>query len=86
MILVTGATGNVGSKAARLLAARHQPTRALVRDPARDPGNGTQRLCRLATPMTIWTTQRTSALLGDMTVGLSRTAVTVYKALAPGGG
>ena len=36
--------------------------------------------------MTIWTTQRTSALLGDMTVGLSGTAVTVYKALAPGGG
>ena len=37
MILVTGATGNVGSEAARLLAARHQPTRALVRDPARAP-------------------------------------------------
>jgi uncharacterized protein YbjT (DUF2867 family) len=28
MILVTGATGNVGSQAARLLAARHQPVRA----------------------------------------------------------
>jgi hypothetical protein len=25
-------------------------------------------------------------VLGDMTVGLSSTAVTVYKALAPGGG
>ena len=37
MILVTGATGNVGSEAARLLAARHQPTRALVRDPTRAP-------------------------------------------------
>ncbi|HMD92207.1 MAG TPA: NAD(P)H-binding protein [Trebonia sp.] len=37
MILVTGATGNVGSEAARLLAARHQPTRALVRDPSRAP-------------------------------------------------
>ena len=37
MILVTGATGNVGSEAARLLAARHQPTRALVRGPARAP-------------------------------------------------
>jgi uncharacterized protein YbjT (DUF2867 family) len=37
MILVTGATGNVGSEAARLLAARRQPTRALVRDPARAP-------------------------------------------------
>jgi uncharacterized protein YbjT (DUF2867 family) len=37
MILVTGATGNVGSQAARLLAARHQPTRALVRDRARAP-------------------------------------------------
>ena len=35
MILVTGATGNVGSEAVRLLAARHQPTRALVRDPSR---------------------------------------------------
>ena len=37
MILVTGATGNVGSEAARLLAARHQPARALVRDPSRAP-------------------------------------------------
>jgi uncharacterized protein YbjT (DUF2867 family) len=37
MILVTGATGNVGSEAARLLAARHQPVRALVRDPSRAP-------------------------------------------------
>ena len=37
MILVTGATGNVGSEAVRLLAARHQPTRALVRDPSRAP-------------------------------------------------
>ncbi|AEW99651.1 aerobic azoreductase (plasmid) [Streptantibioticus cattleyicolor NRRL 8057 = DSM 46488] len=35
MILVTGATGNVGSEAVRLLAARRHPTRALVRDPAR---------------------------------------------------
>jgi uncharacterized protein YbjT (DUF2867 family) len=34
MILVTGATGTVGSEAVRLLAARHQPTRALVRDPS----------------------------------------------------
>jgi uncharacterized protein YbjT (DUF2867 family) len=37
MILVTGATGNVGSAAVRLLAARHHPVRALVRDPARAP-------------------------------------------------
>ena len=37
MILITGATGKVGSEAARLLAARHQPTRALVRDPSRAP-------------------------------------------------
>ena len=37
MILVTGATGNVGSEAARLLAAPHQPVRALVRDPSRAP-------------------------------------------------
>ena len=37
MILVTGATGKVGSEAVRLLAARHQPTRALVRDPSRAP-------------------------------------------------
>lgn len=35
MILVTGATGNVGSAAVRLLAAQHRPTRALVRDPSR---------------------------------------------------
>jgi uncharacterized protein YbjT (DUF2867 family) len=37
MILVTGATGKVGSEAVRLLAARHAPVRALVRDPSRAP-------------------------------------------------
>jgi uncharacterized protein YbjT (DUF2867 family) len=37
MILVTGATGKIGSEAVRLLAARHHPTRALVRDPSRAP-------------------------------------------------
>ena len=31
MILVTGATGNVGSETVRLLAARDEPVRALVR-------------------------------------------------------
>jgi uncharacterized protein YbjT (DUF2867 family) len=35
MILVTGATGTVGSEAVRLLSARRQPTRASVRDPSR---------------------------------------------------
>ncbi len=35
MILVTGATGTVGSEAVRLLSARRQPTRPLVRDPSR---------------------------------------------------
>lgn len=35
MILVTGATGTVGSEAVRLLSARHHPTRALVRAPSR---------------------------------------------------
>jgi len=35
MILVTGATGKVGSEAVRLLAERQHPTRALVRDPSR---------------------------------------------------
>jgi uncharacterized protein YbjT (DUF2867 family) len=35
MILVTGATGNVGSAAVRLLAAGHHSVRALVRDPSR---------------------------------------------------
>ncbi|MFD7159053.1 NmrA family NAD(P)-binding protein [Kribbella sp. NPDC059898] len=35
MILVTGATGTVGSEAVQLLSARRQPTRALVRDPSR---------------------------------------------------
>lgn len=35
MILVTGATGKVGSAAVRLLAAQGLPTRALVRDPSR---------------------------------------------------
>ncbi|WP_416963139.1 NmrA family NAD(P)-binding protein [Streptomyces sp. Agncl-13] len=37
MILITGASGNVGSEAARLLGAQHQPTRALVRDAAGAP-------------------------------------------------
>jgi uncharacterized protein YbjT (DUF2867 family) len=35
MILVTGATGNVGGEVVRGLAAAHQPVRALVRDAAR---------------------------------------------------
>lgn len=35
MILVTGATGNVGSALVRQLADGHVPVRALVRDPAR---------------------------------------------------
>jgi uncharacterized protein YbjT (DUF2867 family) len=37
VILVTGATGNVGSEAVRLLGAQHHPTRALVRDATRAP-------------------------------------------------
>ncbi|MEU4238194.1 NmrA family NAD(P)-binding protein [Actinoplanes sp. NPDC026619] len=37
MILVTGATGKVGSAAVRLLTAQQQPARALVRDPSRAP-------------------------------------------------
>jgi len=37
MILVTGATGKVGSEAVRLLGAQHHPTRALVRDASRAP-------------------------------------------------
>jgi uncharacterized protein YbjT (DUF2867 family) len=37
MILVTGATGKVGSEAVRLLGAQHHPTRALVRDATRAP-------------------------------------------------
>jgi uncharacterized protein YbjT (DUF2867 family) len=37
MILVTGATGKVGSEAVRLLAAQHHPTRALVHDLSRAP-------------------------------------------------
>jgi uncharacterized protein YbjT (DUF2867 family) len=40
MILVTGATGTVGSEAVRLLSARRQPTRALVRDPSRGAHRG----------------------------------------------
>src|SRR5436190_1271738 len=35
MILVTGATGNVGSELVTQLAAEKQPVRALVRDPGR---------------------------------------------------
>lgn len=37
MILVTGATGKIGSEAVRLLAERSVPTRALVRDLSRVP-------------------------------------------------
>ncbi|MFJ4830544.1 NmrA family NAD(P)-binding protein [Streptomyces sp. NPDC088747] len=37
MILVTGASGKVGSEAARLLGAQHRSTRALVRDASRAP-------------------------------------------------
>ena len=40
MILVTGATGNVGSAAVRLLAARQERVRALVRNPDRAPVGG----------------------------------------------
>src|SRR3954471_2244940 len=35
MILVTGATGNVGAELVRTLAAAGEPVRALVRDPSR---------------------------------------------------
>lgn len=37
MILVTGATGTVGSQTVRLLAHAQHPVRALVRDPSRAP-------------------------------------------------
>src|SRR4051794_8806817 len=37
MILVTGATGSVGGRVARLLADRGQSLRLLVRDPSRAP-------------------------------------------------
>jgi uncharacterized protein YbjT (DUF2867 family) len=37
VILVTGATGKVGSEAIRLLGAQHHPARALVRDASRAP-------------------------------------------------
>ncbi|WAP60277.1 SDR family oxidoreductase [Streptomyces sp. S465] len=40
MILVTGATGRIGSEAVRLLAGRDLPTRALVRDTSRVPKDG----------------------------------------------
>ncbi|GHF71514.1 NmrA family NAD(P)-binding protein [Streptomyces thermodiastaticus] len=39
MILVTGSTGTIGREAVRLLAGRGLPTRALVRDAARAPGD-----------------------------------------------
>jgi uncharacterized protein YbjT (DUF2867 family) len=35
MILITGATGTIGSKVVRLLAARGEPVRAMTRDPSR---------------------------------------------------
>jgi uncharacterized protein YbjT (DUF2867 family) len=37
LILVTGATGKVGSEAVRLLAGQHRSTRALVRNPSHAP-------------------------------------------------
>ncbi|MGW0202705.1 NmrA family NAD(P)-binding protein, partial [Nonomuraea sp. NPDC003201] len=37
MILVTGATGNVGSELVAALASAGRPVRALVRDPRRGP-------------------------------------------------
>lgn len=40
MILVTGATGKIGSEAVRLLAGRGVPARALVRDVSRPPQDG----------------------------------------------
>lgn len=40
MIVVTGASGNVGSEAVRLLAARGEPVRALVRSRDRAPVDG----------------------------------------------
>jgi len=49
MILVTGATGNVGSEAVRLLAARRHPTRALVRDPSRAPRVDAPSVVEIAT-------------------------------------
>jgi uncharacterized protein YbjT (DUF2867 family) len=42
MILVTGATGKVGSEAVRLLAAQRHPTRALVRAPHGDTADGVE--------------------------------------------
>jgi uncharacterized protein YbjT (DUF2867 family) len=42
MILVTGASGKVGSEAVRLLGAQQQPTRALVRDASRAPRAGVE--------------------------------------------
>jgi uncharacterized protein YbjT (DUF2867 family) len=40
MIIVSGATGSIGSHLVRLLAAARVPVRALVRDPARLPSPG----------------------------------------------
>ncbi|MDJ1134698.1 SDR family oxidoreductase [Streptomyces iconiensis] len=40
MILVTGATGKIGTEAVRLLAGQGLPVRALVRDAARAPQDG----------------------------------------------
>lgn len=42
MILVTGATGNVGSETVRLLAAQQQSVRALVRDTSRTQQAGVE--------------------------------------------
>jgi uncharacterized protein YbjT (DUF2867 family) len=42
VILVTGASGRIGSEVVRILAGRQHPTRALVRDPSRAPAAATE--------------------------------------------
>ncbi|MET0473501.1 MAG: NmrA family NAD(P)-binding protein [Mycobacterium sp.] len=44
MILVTGASGNIGSEAVRLLIEQDEPTRALVREPSRASQGGAEYL------------------------------------------
>lgn len=70
MILVTGASGKVGSEAARLLTAQHHPTRALVRDASRAPHGAETVIGDFDSPATL-----DSAMRGVETVVLVSPAV-----------
>ena len=68
-ILLTGATGNVGSEVAKALAARRVPFRALVRNPAEKP---VQALAALPGVEVVTGDFNDAASLGRALVGIER--------------